>query len=57
MKPTTIPHEIGHQFGISGDRAPMRWFGIMGYRGGLNFVDAHLNVLRWRRKSPGIPRQ
>ena len=47
------PHEVGHQFGLKGD---LPGFGIM-----LNsteapvFVDRHLNVLRWRIKSPGQP--
>jgi len=49
----TAPHEVGHQFGLKGDAAG---FGIM-----FNsseppvFVDRHLNVLRWRVKSPGQP--
>jgi hypothetical protein len=52
-----IPHEIGHQFGIDGD-ASLRGvnFGLMGYSGGLEFIDRHLNVIRWRKKSPGVPR-
>lgn len=52
----TIPHEIGHQFGIRGDnRAPLTLpdQGIMGYGKGRTFVDEHLNILRWRRSSPG----
>ncbi len=53
----TIPHEIGHQFGLRGDdRIPNINFGLMGYSTGLNFIDRQINVIRWRRKSPGIPR-
>lgn len=48
-----MPHEIGHQFGIRGDTPG---FGLMSYNNELTFVDRHLNVIRWRRKSPGIPR-
>lgn len=56
---TTIPHEIGHQFGLKGDNRDSQTLpiqGIMGYFGGRTFVDEHLNIIRWRRKSPGIPR-
>lgn len=51
----SVPHEIGHQFGIRGDDPTMN-FGIMNPSGDLRFVDQHLNMIRWRRKSPGIPR-
>ena len=27
-------------------------WGLMGYLGGRNFIDRHLNILRWRRASP-----
>lgn len=47
------PHKIGHQFGINGDDASPF---LMGYSPGLMFEDKHLNVIRWRRKSPGVPR-
>lgn len=55
FKLRTAPHEVGHQFGIRGD-AP--GFGIMSQSGSgepLRFVDRHLNVLRWRIRSPGQP--
>jgi len=46
------PHEIGHQFGLKGDTTS--GFGIMSYRDAANeFVPTHLNVLRWRVRSPG----
>jgi hypothetical protein len=51
----TPPHEVGHQFGLQGDAAG---FGIMSQTGSgepLSFVDSHLNILRWRVKSPGQP--
>ena len=50
----SAPHEIGHQFGIEGDAAGVD-FGIMNPTGDLKFVDRHLNVLRWRKRSPGGP--
>lgn len=43
------PHEVGHQFGLKGDRPG---FGIMSVATSA-FVETHLNVLRWRVKSPG----
>ena len=47
------PHEVGHQFGLKGD---MPTFGIMfNSTEAPVFVDKHLNVLRWRIKSPGQP--
>jgi hypothetical protein len=52
-----MPHEIGHQFGISGDDSePGTDFGLMGASNGLTFIDRHLNVIRWRKKSPGVAR-
>lgn len=48
----TVPHEIGHQFGISGDLSEPTNFQLMGFSGGRNFIDRHLNVIRWRRSSP-----
>lgn len=49
----TAPHEAGHQFGLGGDAAG---FGVMGIAGEPSvFVARHLNVLRWRIKSPGQP--
>jgi hypothetical protein len=49
----TAPHEVGHQFGLLGDDS-RRTFGIMNVTGALTFVPRHLNVLRWRVKSPGV---
>lgn len=46
------PHELGHQFGIRGDN-PVFDFGIMGAEGSLYFVRDHINIMRWRRASPG----
>lgn len=48
----TAPHEVGHQFGLRGD-AP--GFHIMHAYEPLDFVPDHLNVIRWRIKSPGQP--
>ena len=45
------PHEVGHQMGLA-DAAT--GFGIMSAETSA-FVDAHLNILRWRVKSPGQP--
>lgn len=47
----SAPHEVGHQFGLKGDATG---FGLMSVEG-TTFVDRHLNVLRWRVKSPGQP--
>ena len=45
----TIPHEIGHQFGLTHDME-----GLMDIGGGSNsFSQNHLNLLRWRSTSPG----
>jgi len=47
----TVPHEIGHQFGLKGDDTG---FGIMsGASPTLTFVPRHINILRWRVHSPG----
>jgi hypothetical protein len=50
-----VPHEIAHQLGIAGDAESGQ--GIMSYdRTAPNqsqFIPAHLNILRWRTKSPG----
>ncbi|MGI8639072.1 MAG: hypothetical protein ACR2MG_03880 [Pyrinomonadaceae bacterium] len=45
------PHELGHQFGLAGDTE--KGYGIMSYDEPLNFVSAHINLMRWRIKSPG----
>jgi predicted Zn-dependent protease len=50
----TVPHEVGHQFGLKGDDANNA-FGIMSYGDDLQFVPEHLNILRWRISSPGKP--
>jgi hypothetical protein len=48
----TVPHEVGHQFGIKGDNtSPMFSFGIMA-DGEPKFVPMHLSLLRWRVHSP-----
>ncbi|MEJ2647986.1 MAG: right-handed parallel beta-helix repeat-containing protein [Sedimentisphaerales bacterium] len=46
-----VPHELGHQFGIKGDRSGM---GIMSspFESG-GFTKEHLKILRSRIKSPG----
>lgn len=51
---TTVPHEIGHQFGIKGDNISVSNCGLMCYdQSGITFSAEHLNVIRWRRNSPG----
>jgi hypothetical protein len=53
LKTTTVPHELGHQFGLKGDLAN---FGIMTSGvapDSITFTPSHLNMLRWRVKSPG----
>lgn len=54
LRTQTAPHEIGHQFGLKGDTA--MGFGLMSYDDTEPqiFVPEHLNVLRWRVKSPGF---
>jgi len=49
----SAPHEIGHQMGLKGDDGP-QW-GLMNERGTPVFVSAHLNILRWRVRSPKLP--
>lgn len=52
-----VPHEVGHQFGLAGDTKVNSGgvdYGIMSYgSSNLTFVPQHVNVLRWRVKSPG----
>jgi hypothetical protein len=48
----TAPHEVGHQFGL-GHNNFRDDGGIMSYTGGLYFTPNHINMLRWRVKSPG----
>jgi hypothetical protein len=53
----TIPHEVGHQFGLKGDDRKNQ-FGIMSYlvrQQDLKFFPKHINILRSRVKSPGQP--
>jgi hypothetical protein len=55
LKVRSAPHEVGHQFGLRGDTSG---FGVMSQSGSgepLRVVDQHLNLLRWRIKSPGQP--
>ena len=52
----TVPHEVGHQFGLQGDSA-VPFLGIMSTSGIAPnaFTNEHLNILRWRIRSPGRP--
>ncbi|MDH3380577.1 MAG: hypothetical protein OEQ39_26990, partial [Gammaproteobacteria bacterium] len=57
---TTAPHELGHQFGLSGDRAPSNnVYLIMDYNdyatGPPTYAlhEEHINLLRNRVRSPG----
>ena len=46
------PHEVGHQFGLAHfNQQPDG--GIMSYTGDLRFNPFHINLMRWRVKSPG----
>ena len=46
----TAAHELGHQFGLLGDGVGNQ--GIMNGQS-FEFIPAHINILRWRVKSPG----
>lgn len=51
----TAPHELGHAFGIDGD-GNVPEYEIMASEGvstGLQFWYSHINLMRWRIKSPG----
>lgn len=51
---TAVPHEIGHQFGISGDI--LQSYKIMSHLSSkidFEFSTQHLNLIRWRIPSPG----
>ncbi len=49
VRDLTVPHEIGHQFGLDEDGE-----GLMNIGGGVDsFSPNHLNLLRWRSTSPG----
>jgi hypothetical protein len=50
----TVPHEMGHQFGIFGHTESNPLFGIMNANGLQSFAPQHLNILRWRVHSPGL---
>lgn len=54
LRKRSAPHEIGHQMGLKGDDLSVPEFGIMNAVGGLTFGPRHLNVLRWRVRSPGF---
>lgn len=57
-KARTAPQEIGHQFGLLGDieiANAVQDFGVMDPVHTPVFVRQHLNILRWRVKSPGQP--
>jgi len=58
-KPLTIPHEIGHQFGLLGDQV-RQTFQVMDYNeystnvvNSVGLHPAHIDILRRRVKSPG----
>lgn len=46
-------HEVGHQFGLAHNEALGSNGGIMNYTGTLYFASNHINMMRWRIKSPG----
>lgn len=49
------PHEIGHQFGLKGDSNDP-YAGVManlGITNSFHFNSGHINLMRWRIKSPG----
>jgi hypothetical protein len=46
----SVPHEVGHQMGLAGDKQN---FGIMTGDEPPKFAPSHINILRWRVKSPG----
>lgn len=48
----TAPHEVGHQFGLGHNDGRLIG-GIMSYTGDLYFTPNHINLMRWRVKSPG----
>lgn len=49
----TAPHEVGHQFGLNHNVFIVGDGGLMGYTGELFFTPNHINMIRWRVKSPG----
>lgn len=53
-----VAHELGHQFGIQGHRdtdAIMKTSTVNVTTSEEYFIPAHLNMIRWRVKSPGQP--
>jgi hypothetical protein len=48
-----LPHEIGHQFGLRGDSLGAVWGIMNSIPEPLSFHPEHINMLRWRVKSPG----
>lgn len=54
---STPVHELGHQFGLTGDTMDNE-FGVMGYAGETySFVARHINLMRYRAESPGETEQ
>ncbi len=54
----TVAHELGHQFGIAGHRdtdAVMKTSTANVSTTEELFIPEHLNMIRWRVKSPGQP--
>lgn len=48
------PHEVGHQLGLAHNEGLAGTSGgIMSYTGTLYFTGNHVNLMRWRVKSPG----
>ncbi|MGH9945909.1 MAG: hypothetical protein ACRD6X_01770 [Pyrinomonadaceae bacterium] len=52
LRTRTVPHELGHQFGLRGD---VPSFGLMSVNEIPRFVPEHINIIRWRLTSPGKP--
>jgi hypothetical protein len=48
----TATHEIGHQFGLGHNNHDLTG-GIMSYPGDSYFTSNHINIMRWRVRSPG----
>jgi hypothetical protein len=48
-----VPHEVGHQFGLDGDRSGFEVMSNLVTGEPLQFVPTHLNILRCRACSPG----
>ena len=52
----TVAHELGHQFGIQGHRGTDKVMQISTasvQAGDEKFVSDHINIIRWRVRSPG----